>query len=143
MNQNELEHYLAAARPEASDEALGRVAHRLAPARRKHASSLLVSLCLALGIVSTGAGGALAVSGLAGGPTAVKAQYAAPSAAAGTSSTPTLGGGTTSKQNANGPSGDVASETANAPETAPSAAQAARQLGAAATSSGLPLTGYL
>lgn len=170
MDQNELEQYLAAARPEASEDALQRVSHRLRPARRQHTSSLLVSLCLALGIVSTGAGGALAVSGLSSSPTAVKAQYApvvtAPNSSpntntdtnsnnnAGTNSgtspdnaqSPSLGA-SSPKTPSGKPTSTSSGSGVNAQEvtpSAPSAAQAARQVSASGSTSGqLPLTGYL
>lgn len=162
MDQNELEQYLAASRPQASEDALQRVSHRLRPARRQHTSSLLVSLCLALGIVSTGAGGALAVSGLSSSPTAVKAQYApvvtAPNSNNNSNSNSDAG---VSPENQQAPS--LGSSSPNSPKgtptstsdesgvkseevtpTSPSAAQAARQLSGSGSSSGqLPLTGYL
>src|SRR3712207_1426829 len=112
---DDLEQRLRDARPEAPADVLDNVKHRLAPTRRASSArtgSFVVSLLLALGIVSTGTGGALAVSGLSQKATAAQAEYpqpvVAPSSSASTeSSGTTLGGGS---GNAGGGQSGVAGE---------------------------------
>jgi hypothetical protein len=114
---------------------------------------MLAAALLALGLVSTSGGGALAVSGLSAQGTAAQAQYPIvqpSSSATAAPTTPSLGGtagdGVAADEVAQTDTGDdggVRSDEAESAETAPTAAQAARQVAASGAEGGLPVTGYL
>ena len=79
---DELTARLRRERPDMSDDAFARVHDRVvaqAPQRRRTPrTSLATALLIATGLIFTGGGASLAVSGLASDTTAVKAQYAPP-----------------------------------------------------------------
>ena len=81
---DELTARLRRERPDMSDDAFARVHDRVvaqAPQRRRTPrTSLATALLIATGLIFTGGGASLAVSGLASDTTAVKAQYAPPAA---------------------------------------------------------------
>ena len=141
-----LEQQLSDARPEPSPDALDRVETRLSRVRARRArrrSSTLMTALLAVGILATGSGGALAVSGLSAEGTAAQAEYpvvSSPSSDQDDESTaPTLGetkAETESSDEGGGEQRPVA-------DVAEDSAQANQQAAAAGASDGLPLTGYL
>jgi hypothetical protein len=116
-------------------------------------STLIIALCLCAGLVATGGGSALAISGFSdGGVTARQAQYIAPSSSGSppgsptttptTTTTPSLtpqGGPGTGPQGS-GPANSGRNAAAN--EVAPTAEQAARETEAVSQEGKLAFTGW-
>lgn len=165
---------LRTARPAPGPDALDRVQRRITSRRAplsRLAPTLAVATSLAVGLVMTGAGTSLAISGLSSPSTAVDAQYGAgstnPTTTVGstnttttdtntntntnttmTNSSPSLGGkgpsGPTSNGNAPSKGNGPASQPGevSAGVVAPSVAQAPRQIAADGTGKSLPFTGF-
>jgi len=105
---------LRSERPEIDSHSLDRVRRRIAdraarPVQRSR-QSLAITLCLAFGLIFSGAGTGLAISGLATDGSATSAQYVGGTQTTGTETVPpTLGGdGEVDAATASGDSGDQA-----------------------------------
>lgn len=168
----DLSQRLRGERPELSADGLGAVKRRVERRARRpssgRASSALVAACLGVGVLVSGSGTALAVSGLASDGTAVQRQYPeAPAPAAGQQpggGSPTVGGQETTggsptttgesgvkgvtasgsnDASGNGSPSDGTGNNAVAGTSASSSAQPAGQLAATSGLNGrLPFTGF-
>ena len=138
--------------PAAYDRVHDRVVERVPQRHRASRASIAAALTMALGILLTGGGASLAVSGLASDTTAVRAQYAPPVTTTATPSpqvgvagtTETTPVTTTDDDSAVGGESDEEDPSlgGNAGETDTGAAQAPNQVQVASANDELPFTGF-
>jgi len=134
---------LRSERPELDAHGLDRVHGRivgraLRPARRSR-QSLAITLCLAFGLVFTGAGSSLAISGLSSDRSAATAQYAGQQIAGDQDKSLTIGDEDNPESGTAGDEDNPESGTAGA--NASGGDQAVRQVQAAGSARSLPFTG--
>ena len=158
---DELTARLRRERPDMSDDAFARVHDRVvaqAPQRRRTPrTSLATALLIATGLIFTGGGASLAVSGLASDTTAVKAQYAPPATPptpgvtvqGGTATSPAPTPTTTTDGDDVGVQGDTDTDTTGDPSLGTNGEQdqqpaqsAPQQVVAASGGDELPFTGF-